>query len=416
MRRWLMATVLLLVLGAPVAGRADDLNNCLLAPDPEALLAACGRIIDNPAKQTSDDLAGAYNSRGYFHLARGSLDAAMADFDKALEISPKAHVYANRGIAFVEKGDLARAMADYDSAIGLDPKSDYAYYLRGNLHRDQGAVDQAIEDYSNAIRIRPDEAAYSNRGNAYFEKGDLDRAIADHDSALKLNPTSSTIYLNRGVAHGAKGDLSRALADLTDAVRLDPSHARAYYARGVTYQELGDPAKALADLREAMRFAPAGDASREKAAALIAEIEGKPGEGVPPAGWPSPQDFAACDFSPDADLAIGACTNIIGSGADADDIVVAYSYRAVAYLQRGDLELAIADFDKALAAVADDAQGHFFRGLAYHAKGDTKAALEDLNESVRLFEADAPMRKAALEQIAEIEAGRPFSFPWERAR
>jgi tetratricopeptide (TPR) repeat protein len=398
---------------AAEAAPASDVGDCLLARDPAALLVACTRIIEGPSDRDSRDLASAHNSRGYFHLTHGNLDAAMADFDKAIEIKPEAHVHANRGIAFVEKGDPVRAMADYDAAIRLDPNLDYAYYLRGNLHLDRGELDLAVADYGNAIRIRPDEAAYSNRGNAYFEKGELDLAIADYDSALELSPSNPTVYLNRGVAYGAKGDFSRALADATLAVGFDPDNAQGYYLRGATYEELGDPAKALADLREAMRLSPAGDPSHAKAAALIAEIEGKPGEAAPPAG-PSREDFAACDFSPDSDLAIKACTNIIGSGSDADDIVVAYNYRAAAYLQKGDFALAIADFDKALAAVAADAQGHFFRGLAYHAKGDTTAALEDLHEAVRLFEADEPMRKSALEQIADIEGGKPFTFPWER--
>jgi tetratricopeptide (TPR) repeat protein len=406
--------VLLLLSAAPT--RADDRSDCLAASDPDALLAACTRIIDNPSGQAGDVLASAYNSRGYFHLTHGDLDAAMADFDKSIEIEPKAHVHANRGIAFIEKGDPVRAMADYDTAIRIDPKLDYAHYLRGNLHLDQGELDPAIEDYGNAIRIRPDEAAYSNRGNAYFEKGDLDRAIADYDSALELSPANPTVYLNRGVAHGAKGDLSRALADLTDCIGLAPDRAQARYIRGTIYDDLGDPAKALADLREALRLSPAGDPPHEKAAALIAEIEARPAEAAPAAGGPSPQDFAACDFSPDADLAIRACTNIVESGTDADDVVVAYNYRAVAYLQRGDFDLAIADFDKALAAVADDAQGLFFRGLAHHAKGDTTAALKDLGAAVDLFDADAPMRKSALEQIAEIEAEKPFTFPWERGQ
>ena len=74
--------------------------------------------------------------------------------------------------------------------------------------------EEAIADYDEAIRLKPDYAqAYYNRGNA---KGRLERheeAIADYDEAIRLKPDHAQAYYNRGAA--------KAALDLRDEARKD---------------------------------------------------------------------------------------------------------------------------------------------------------------------------------------------------
>ena len=43
-----------------------------------------------------------------------------------------------------------------------------------------GAIGQAIADFDNVIRLKPNDAgAFNNRANAYLKRGDLAHAIAD---------------------------------------------------------------------------------------------------------------------------------------------------------------------------------------------------------------------------------------------
>jgi tetratricopeptide (TPR) repeat protein len=49
--------------------------------------------------------------------------------------------------------------------------------------------DEAIADYNEAIRLRPQYAkTYFNRGSAYRKKGQNEQAIADYQKALELSP------------------------------------------------------------------------------------------------------------------------------------------------------------------------------------------------------------------------------------
>ena len=73
---------------------------------------------------------------------------------------------------------------------------------------------RAIEDYSRAIRFKPDYAdAYTGRGWSYQVSGQYDRAIADFNQAIRLAPDDLLAYNNRGVAYEKKGMLEEAIAD-----------------------------------------------------------------------------------------------------------------------------------------------------------------------------------------------------------
>src|ERR1700739_1500897 len=63
------------------------------------------------------------------------------------------------------------------------------FYDSGDVYQIKGDYDRAIEEYDQAIRLRPDYAnAFAHRGSAYSYKGDYDRAIEDQDEAIRLKP------------------------------------------------------------------------------------------------------------------------------------------------------------------------------------------------------------------------------------
>lgn len=106
----------------------------------------------------------------------------------------------------------------------------FAYFNRGNENLNKEMYDQAIADYTQAIRIAPNYVdAYNQRGSAYINKGDEDRAIADFTQVIRLDPNNALAYLWRGISHENKylsrgykqEDLNRALADRDKAFQLD---------------------------------------------------------------------------------------------------------------------------------------------------------------------------------------------------
>ena len=94
-------------------------------------------------------------------------------------------------------------------------------FKRGWSHAVKGDQDQAIADFTEAIRLDPkDAAAYNNRAISYAKKGDHDKAIADFTEAIRLNQTQPDFYVNRARAYRALGDEAKAASDEKKAQEL----------------------------------------------------------------------------------------------------------------------------------------------------------------------------------------------------
>ncbi|MDC3953466.1 tetratricopeptide repeat protein [Polyangium jinanense] len=116
----------------------------------------------------------------------------------------------------------------------------------------------------------PAWAVINNRGNRKQEEGDLDGAIADFTEAMKLAPGEHAPIYNRGNARSLGGDVHGALDDYTTAIEMAPEFAPAWQRRGLTKQRHGDLAGAIADLDEAIRLAPDEPSAYGERAALRA--------------------------------------------------------------------------------------------------------------------------------------------------
>ena len=132
-----------------------------------------------------------------------------------------------------------------------------AYLNRGNAKYNLGRYEEALADYTEAIRLKPDYAvAYHNRGNAKDDLGRSEEALADYTEAIRLKPDYAEAYTNRGIAKDNLGRSEEALADYTEAIRLKPDYAGAYHNRGFAKDNLGRSEEALADYTEAIRLKP----------------------------------------------------------------------------------------------------------------------------------------------------------------
>lgn len=131
---------------------------------------------------------------GIAYGAQGNFDAAIAEFNKAIEMNPNiAEAYDNRAYAYCCKGDLDTAISDYNKALGINPNDVNAFYGLGDVYYKKGNPDLAISEFSKAIGIDSSYAkAYYGRCAAYFFKGDYNNAWQDahktESLGLQLDP------------------------------------------------------------------------------------------------------------------------------------------------------------------------------------------------------------------------------------
>ena len=165
--------------------------------------------------------------------------------------------YINRALAFRTKGAVESALSDLDEALRLDPNSAIARRERASIRHAKGEWDGALADYGAALAAEPKSAAvFCGRAETYLAKRDIYRAIADYDRALQLDGRLARAYAGRARAHLGSGEVNKALADFDEAVRLDPKAASTRIDRGGVLQAAGDLDRAIADYDEAIAIDP----------------------------------------------------------------------------------------------------------------------------------------------------------------
>ena len=65
--------------------------------------------------------------------------------------------------------------------------------------------------------------AFYNRGLAYENKEDYARAIADYSEAIRLDPNDAEAFFYRSLDKARMGDKAGAAADMAAAIRINPN-------------------------------------------------------------------------------------------------------------------------------------------------------------------------------------------------
>ena len=306
------------------------------------------------------------------------------------DIGPKpndAEGFLNRAGARAFNGDMNGAIADCTRAIELDPKSEPAVYKRGALKLQKGDYDGAIADLSRAIELSPNTADYySDRGLAKLRKRDNNGAIVDLTRAIELDAKNAIAYRNRALAKNINGDADGALADYNHAIELDPKNAGAFNSRGMIKKSKGDLDGAIADFNSAIElnkklaiaYKNRGETKQAKGDAAGAN------EDLKRAGELDPQlqDEGSSADHVDHGTAKGKEKE---SAASVED----FFNRAGVKKAAGDLDGAIADYDRAIQLDPKDPAIYNNRGLAKQAKGNLDAAIVDFNRAIQLNPKDA---------------------------
>ena len=131
-----------------------------------------------------------------------------------------------------------------------------AFNARGVAYRLKGEVDRAIQDYGQAIKLKPSAEPYFNRGNAYLGKAQYDHAIDDFNQAIRLKADFAPAYDNRCWARAVVGILKQALADCNQAMRLSPNHAATFNSRAFIFLKMTQFDAAVSDYNTALRIDP----------------------------------------------------------------------------------------------------------------------------------------------------------------
>jgi tetratricopeptide (TPR) repeat protein len=178
--------------------------------------------------------------------------AAMVLVALAACASPTAF---DRGLSHLRAGRSAQAQADFDEALGA---SAAALANRGVARARLGDLDGAIEDYTRALELAPEDAdILFNRGNAWVAKAEYQRATADFARAIEADPGRAQALFRYAAIELGREPRAAAAARPRDGLEgaaplLPALESRALGSRALTRELEGDHAGALEDLRAAI--------------------------------------------------------------------------------------------------------------------------------------------------------------------
>lgn len=111
--------------------------------------------------------------------------------------------------------------------------------LRGNAEFALEEYDKAIDSYSSALELEPnDPVLWHSRGMAEEEYGRPDAAEADYDRAILLDPTESEFWVSKASIREKKNDLKSAVDSLNKAIELRPDSSYALVRKALIFSKM----------------------------------------------------------------------------------------------------------------------------------------------------------------------------------
>lgn len=230
--------------------------------------------------------------------------------------------------------------------------------------------------------IETDVKRYLPKYEYYFYLGLISEnnkeKLKYYNQAIKANPDFSDAYINRGLVKNELQDYEGSIDDYNRAIELDSKCSLAYNNRGYTKYKKGDFEGALADYNKAILLNPKLKIALDNKAKLLSEVCMKDDE-----------EFIAKYY-----LSIGiqeinlgnfleGIKNIDESIKHNDKSDIAYFYKAAAYHNLNNTDLAYENYTKAIEHNKNMVDAYYNRGQLM-LKENPKHALDDFVSAVAL--------------------------------
>jgi tetratricopeptide (TPR) repeat protein len=188
--------------------------------------------------------------------------------------------YDNLGTALSEKGKIDEAMVQYREAVRIKPEWAEAHNNLGGALENKGQLAEALNQFVESIKLKPGlAAAHYNLANALAETGRLEDAISELQKAVKLKPDYTDARYNLGNALSSAGRLEEATTQYLEILKLDPNYAEAHYNLGITLCGQGRLDEGIIQFQEFLKQRP-GSADAHRNLGAILDKEGRLEEAI----------------------------------------------------------------------------------------------------------------------------------------
>jgi len=219
----------------------------------------------------------AHYNLGNALLGQGRSDAAVTEYQKALDIWPDyPDVHNNLGLVRAGEGKLEDAISHYRRAIRVDPRHMLAQLNLADALGGLGRFGEALALYRAVLADHPEEGVIHNRmGVLLAESGRMAEAEKHLRRAVTLCRDCPEPLNNLGRVLMLSGSFGPAARYLKQAIAVRPDYAEAYNNLGLVRWHEGDLDAAAGFLESALAIRPAYAKARANLNLLRGAEQGK---------------------------------------------------------------------------------------------------------------------------------------------
>jgi tetratricopeptide (TPR) repeat protein len=162
------------------------------------------------------------SQKGDALFKKGDFESAITAYSTFLETNPRnVKALYNRGRSFEELGKFPEAEKDFLEALNLDKRNTQVMLSLSNLYQKQKNHTNALlyADYAVETPGAP-AMAYFMKGRALHQLGNTEEAMKDYSTAIKMDKDFAEAYFYRGMLKLATNKRKGACEDLTLASKL----------------------------------------------------------------------------------------------------------------------------------------------------------------------------------------------------
>ena len=201
--------------------QADNWNWAAIAYLQNGNLEAAAEHIGHAIELEPQDVLN-YSNRARILFAMGQQEAALRDYDKAIELEPTAVLYSSRAVVHAALDHTGATLHDLTAAIDLDPSAEN-FLNRAAFFANKGMAPDALLNLNRVIELDPTNPNHRlTRANLAFATNRFDLGLEDVEQALAHDPDGSLTFglhqladqLEAQLPHSPQPQVSRRLIDL----------------------------------------------------------------------------------------------------------------------------------------------------------------------------------------------------------
>ena len=207
-----------------------------------------------------------YNLLGNVYSVLGRHDEAFATHRRYVELAPgEPNALDSLGMSYQWAGRYDEAIEEYERALALKPEFGVAVIHLGNTYFQLGRYREAVGQYERYVQLAASDyeraRGYASLAHVYLKKGDLRRAEPAARRAVSHEKLAVTPLLAVALEQGQTATAARLKARLLEQGPYThrgaaPSLRPVYYWRGYLNLKSGRPQEALEDFQKALGRQP----------------------------------------------------------------------------------------------------------------------------------------------------------------